>query len=307
DYVFGIESNTIDLYNAIAKNIVKSSLYGINGTIFAYGQTSSGKTHTMKGSEQIPGIIGLSVNDIFHYIAESIHDREYLLKVSYLEIYNEEIKDLLNPQKLKLKIHEDIYRGVVVSNLREEMVSSPNHIFQLMKYGEEKRHIGATNMNDFSSRSHTIFRMNIQSTDKTNGSIQMSTLTLVDLAGSERVSSTGAEGVRLKEGTHINKSLMTLSNVISKLSDEKVQKKHIPYRDSKLTRILQTSLGGNSKTAIICTITPAVTHQEESISTLMFARRAKKVKNNYKINEVADANTMIKKYEVEILQLRDQL
>nr|BAC56912.1 kinesin-related protein K4 [Dictyostelium discoideum] len=309
DYVFGIDSNTIDVYNAIAKSIVNSSLNGINGTIFAYGQTSSGKTFSMRGTESIPGIIKLSIKDIFKSIEDSILEKDYLLKVSYLEIYNEEIKDLLNPtisNKKKLKIHEDIYKGVVVANLKEEIVISPDQIFALMNFGEERRHIGSTMMNDSSSRSHTIFRMQIQSTCKQNGTIQMSTLTLVDLAGSERVSSTGAEGVRLKEGTHINKSLMTLSKVISKLSEEKTQQ-HVPYRDSKLTRILQPSLGGNSKTAILCTITPATTHQEESISTLQFAKRAKRVKTNYKINQVADANTMLKKYESEILELQNQL
>ncbi|KAF2075045.1 hypothetical protein CYY_003655 [Polysphondylium violaceum] len=307
DYVFGMESNTKELYDAIANNIVLSSLKGINGTIFAYGQTSSGKTWSMKGNEQTPGIITLSIQEIFNYIAENTHQREYLLKVSYLEIYNEKIKDLLsNPtesnRNRKYKIYEDMYKGVYVEGIKEEIVSSIPQVLALMKSGEEKRHIGATNMNDNSSRSHTIFRMQIQSQDKVTGTLQLSVLTLVDLAGSERISSTGAEGIRLKEGGHINKSLMTLSKVINMLTEEK-SRKHIPYRESKLTHILQSSLGGNSKTAIICTITPAFDHQEESLSTLNFAKRAKSIKNNYTINELALSLTS----QQEIITLKQEL
>ncbi|KYQ96848.1 kinesin-7 [Tieghemostelium lacteum] len=312
DYVFGIESKTQDLYDAIAKNIVKSSLEGINGTIFAYGMTSSGKTFSMKGNEQSPGIIRLAIQDIFKFISESTDQREYVLKVSYLEIYNEEIKDLLSMdhQNKKLKIHEDIYRGIFVGNLKEEIVKSKADILNLMKLGDERRHIGSTNMNDNSSRSHTLFRLQIQSNCKQTGALQLSILTLVDLAGSERVASTGAEGVRLKEGTHINKSLLTLSTVISKLSEQSERpgkEIHIPYRDSKLTRILQTSLGGNSKTAIICTIAPANDYQEESIQTLQFAKRAKSVKTNYKINEVLDVNAIFKKKDMELSKIKSEL
>ncbi|KAF8403637.1 hypothetical protein HHK36_011741 [Tetracentron sinense] len=193
-------------------------------------------------------------------------DREFLLRMSYMEIYNEEINDLLAPEHRKLQIHESLERGIFVAGLREEIVASPEQVLDFMEFGESHRHIGETNMNIYSSRSHTIFRMIIESRDKTEDgdggsscdAVRVSVLNLVDLAGSERAAKTGAEGVRLKEGSHINKSLMTLGTVIKKLSeDAESQGGHVPYRDSKLTRILQPALGGNANTAIICNITLA--------------------------------------------------
>lgn len=310
DHIYDWDSQTQHIYDDFAKEIVAKTIEGFNGTIFAYGQTSSGKTHTMHGDAENIGIIPLAIADVFDTISCQQH-REFLVRVSYMEIYNEVVRDLLVPQGPSLKIHEDLERGVFVGDLKEEVVLSPEDVLAYMAAGEEHRHVGATNMNERSSRSHTIFRMVIESrgrstsADDTDSAVRVSTLNLVDLAGSERSSATGAEGLRLKEGAHINKSLLTLGSVIAKLSEG--QHSHIPYRDSKLTRILQPALGGNSLTAMIATITPAAMHCEESHSTLKFASRAKKITNSAHVNEVLDDAALLRRYRKEISMLRDQL
>ncbi|KAI9142686.1 P-loop containing nucleoside triphosphate hydrolase protein [Paraphysoderma sedebokerense] len=253
------------------------------GTIFAYGQTSSGKTFTMNGSNREPGVIPLAISDIFNSISQD-ETHEYLLRISYCEIYNEVIRDLVNPDNFNLKIHEDVTRGVFVGNLTELVITDIDDIFTAIENGEKNRHVGETNMNERSSRSHTILTM-VSKRPSYSGAVRSSKLNLVDLAGSERVGLTGAEGIRLKEGGHINKSLLTLGTVIARLS-EGGDGRHIPYRDSKLTRILQPSLGGNARTAIICTITPASNHLDDTLSTLKFASRAKTVKNKPTVFEV---------------------
>ncbi|CAN0905781.1 Kinesin-like protein KIN-7N [Linum grandiflorum] len=264
DHVFDQASSNSRVYELLIRDIIDAAVKGFNGTAFAYGQTSSGKTFTMNGSEKDPGIIHRAVRDIFDKI-QAISDREFLIRISYMEIYNEEINDLFAVENQKLPIHESLERGIFVAGLREEIVNSAEQVLELMESGEVNRHFGETNMNARSSRSHTIFRMVIESKGKlTNSSsvysssdaVRVSVLNLVDLAGSERIAKTGAGGVRLKEGKYINKSLMVLGNVINKLSDGGKQRAHIPYRDSKLTRILQPALGGNAKTSIICTLAP---------------------------------------------------
>ncbi|GIL68311.1 hypothetical protein Vafri_21594 [Volvox africanus] len=284
---------------------------GFNSTVFAYGQTSSGKTHTMRGSHDSPGIIPLAVSEAFSLI-EANESREYLIRVSYMEIYNEDINDLLAPENVKLPIKEGPY-GPYVCGLREDIVTSPEQVLELLTTGEANRHIGSTKMNEKSSRSHTIFRMVVESRavdaeSDDAGAVLVSALSLVDLAGSERVAKTGAEGIRMKEGTAINKSLLTLGNVINKLSEGALATGgHIPYRDSKLTRILQPSLGGNAKTAIICAMTPAWCHREESHITLRFACRAKSVVNNAIVNEVLSDAAVLKRQAKEIEELKRQL
>ncbi|EPS64214.1 hypothetical protein M569_10567, partial [Genlisea aurea] len=302
-------------YELLAKEIIGAAVEGFNGTVFAYGQTSSGKTYTMNGSECDPGIIFLAVKDIFAKV-EKTSDREFLIRVSYMEIYNEEINDLFTVGNQKLQIHESLERGVFVAGLREEIVNSPDKVLNLIKNGEANRHFGETNMNARSSRSHTIFRMVIESKAKDNVScnisssddvVRISILNLVDLAGSERVAKTGAGGVRLKEGKHINKSLMMLANVINKLSEGGKQRGHIPYRDSKLTRILQPALGGNAKTSIICTVAPEEIHIEETKGTLQFASRAKKITNCVQVNEILTDAALLKRQKLEIEELRRKL
>jgi len=311
DKIFDVDSNTEEVYNSFIRHIICSTMDGFNGTVFAYGQTSSGKTHTMHGDRNDPGIIPRAIHDIFQII-QNTPDREYLLRVSYLEIYNEKIKDLLNPSHDNLKIHmknNEFY----VDNLTEDIVLNPEEVANLLKKGDDFRHIGQTNMNEHSSRSHTIFRMIIESREKNNNNeannnsaIKVSHLNLVDLAGSERVSQIDGDAQQVKEGVHINLSLFTLGVVIAKLSEGN-DNTHIPYRDSKLTRILQPSLGGNARTAIICTITPSGDFQEETHSTLKFAIRAKTIQNKPEVNEIVSDEALLKKYRKEINSLKKQL
>jgi centromeric protein E len=309
DHVFDESSTNASVYELLTKDIIHAAVEGFNGTAFAYGQTSSGKTFTMTGSETDPGIIRRSVRDVFERI-HMISDREFLIRVSYMEIYNEEINDLLAVENQRLQIHEHLERGVFVAGLKEEIVSDAEQILKLIDSGEVNRHFGETNMNVHSSRSHTIFRMVIESRGKDNSSsdaIRVSVLNLVDLAGSERIAKTGAGGVRLQEGKYINKSLMILGNVINKLSDSTKLRAHIPYRDSKLTRILQPALGGNAKTCIICTIAPEEHHIEESKGTLQFASRAKRITNCAQVNEILTDAALLKRQKLEIEELRMKL
>ncbi|KAM5551725.1 kinesin-like protein KIN-7O [Rosa sericea] len=315
DRVFGEDCKTSEVYQSRTKDLVEAAVRGFNGTVFAYGQTNSGKTYTIRGSATEPGVIRLAVRDMFDLIQQDV-DREFLLRMSYMEIYNEEINDLLAPEHRKLQIHESIERGIFVAGLREEIVASPEQVLALMEFGESHRHIGETNMNVYSSRSHTIFRMIIESRDKTEDedignscdAVRVSVLNLVDLAGSERAAKTGAEGVRLKEGSHINKSLMTLGTVIKKLSEgAESQGGHVPYRDSKLTRILQPALGGNANTAIICNITLAQIHTDETKSSLQFASRALRVTNCAHVNEILTDAALLKRQKKEIEELRAKL
>ncbi|XP_028410863.1 centromere-associated protein E-like [Dendronephthya gigantea] len=312
DRIFSKDKSTIDLYMDFAKPIVLSVMEGINGTLFAYGQTSSGKTYTMSGTVDSPGIIPFALDEVFNCISKS-QNREFLLRVSYMEIYNEIITDLLNPKSTNLRIRENVDREISVEKLTERVVTSVDEIIDVMKIGEKNRHIGGTNMNERSSRSHTIFRMVAESREthsrnsiesgEFDGAVKVSHLNLVDLAGSERASVTGAEGIRLREGGFINKSLFALGNVINKLSEG--ESTFVPFRDSKLTRILQNSLGGNAKTSIICAVTPAST--DETLSTLQFASRAKRIKNRPEVNEVLDDGTMLKRCRREISELKRQL
>ncbi|GIL95338.1 hypothetical protein Vretimale_1382 [Volvox reticuliferus] len=311
DHVFGPDWTTEKIYEVTTQELIHKMVNGFNSTVFAYGQTSSGKTHTMRGTHDSPGIIPLAVTEAFRLI-EANESREYLIRVSYMEIYNEDINDLLAPENIKLPIKEGPY-GPYVCGLREDIVISPEQVLELLTTGEANRHIGSTKMNEKSSRSHTIFRMVVESRavdaeSDDAGAVLVSALSLVDLAGSERVAKTGAEGIRMKEGTAINKSLLTLGNVINKLSEGALATGgHIPYRDSKLTRILQPSLGGNAKTAIICAMTPAWCHREESHITLRFACRAKSVVNNAIVNEVLSDAAVLKRQAKEIEELKRQL
>ncbi|KGN62686.2 kinesin-like protein KIN-7N [Cucumis sativus] len=312
DHVLDESCTNGSVYELVVRDIIHAAVEGFNGTAFAYGQTSSGKTFTMNGSETDAGVIHRAVKDVFEKI-HATSDREFLIRVSYMEIYNEEINDLFAVENNKLPIHESLERGIFVAGLKEEIVSNVDQVLKLIKQGEVNKHFGETNMNARSSRSHTIFRMVIESKGKEIGenlsadSIRVSVLNLVDLAGSERIAKTGAEGTRLKEGKHINKSLMILGNVINKLSEGVRQRGHIPYRDSKLTRILQPALGGNAKTSIICTIAPEEVHIEETKGTLQFASRAKRITNCVQVNEILTDAALLKRQNQEIEELRKKL
>ncbi|XP_044266431.1 kinesin-like protein KIN-7L isoform X2 [Tribolium madens] len=304
DHIFGIDKTNSDIYDDIVRDFVDSSLNGLNSTIFAYGQTSSGKTYTMLGDKRQSGIMTLAIENIFNNI-ENTADRKFLIRVSYIEIYNEKIYDLLDPSNKDVKIREFFPATIGLQNIKEEIVSSRKQMFECLKTGTLNRHIASNTVNDRSSRSHTIFKITIESTqvtDFTSGPVQVSNLNLVDLAGSERVAQTKATGARLKEGSHINKSLSALGLVIRQLSDGQ---DFINFRDSKLTRLLQDSLGGNSKTLIIATITLASV--EDTCSTLAFAQRAKAVKNKPHVNEILTDADVSKRYASLNSQLQKKL
>ncbi|TMW64781.1 hypothetical protein Poli38472_011661 [Pythium oligandrum] len=296
-------------YDESGYPLVESIFEGYNGTIFAYGQTGCGKTHTMQGRDNPPELRGV-IPHSFDHIFENIQadpQKEYMVRASYLEIYNEEIRDLLaDDQKKKLELKEGVDGSVYVKDLIEVVVSDVDSINRVMAKGFKNRTVGATLMNEGSSRSHSIFTVVVEVSEKISGQehFKAGKLNLVDLAGSERQSKTGATGNRLKEGCKINLSLSALGNVISALVDGKG--KHIPYRDSKLTRLLQDSLGGNTKTLMVAAISPADYNYDETLSTLRYANRAKNIKNKPIVNE-DPKDAKLREYKEEIERLRKLL
>ena len=282
-----------DIFDKLIKQSLISLLKGINVTIFAYGQTSTGKTFTMKGdTKNNEGLIPLSIKEIFNSLnSKDSSITKYIVKVSYSEIYNETVNDLIDSSKKNLEIRESAPKGIFVNNLSEITVTNVEKAMQLLNKGESNRIIAETKLNEKSSRSHTIFKINIEFflKDKNNNNKEKkynAQLNLVDLAGSENVSKAKCEGMRVKEGGNINKSLLALSNVINKLSQN--NKPFVNYRDSKLTRLLQTALGGNSKTSIICTMVDDNSHYSETLNTLHFGIKAKNVKTTVKANEIVN-------------------
>lgn len=345
DRVYPSETPQHLIYEESARAAVSNVLQGYNASIIAFGQTGAGKTHTMTGSlaGDERGIIPRAVDDVFSHIQGDTGERcKFLVRASYLQIYNEVISDLLKPESTNLSVREDKRRGVHVEGLSEWVVRTPADVYTLMERGAASRATGATKLNELSSRSHAIFMLIVEKSTlectecdanvsarawatamgqgaKAGGdaavrqTVRVGKLNLVDLAGSERVHLTGAKGKRLEESKKINQSLSALGNVIAALTDPKGKgqnsggRTHIPYRDSKLTRILEDSLGGNCKTTFMAMISPAVEAFSESLSTLKFAHRAKCIKNAPRVNEDVDHRTLLRKYEKELRKLRAEL
>ncbi|CAK9869214.1 unnamed protein product [Sphagnum jensenii] len=321
DHVAGEFITQENLFRVAGLPMVENCMAGYNSSMFAYGQTGSGKTHTMLGdidnlayrpSEQrgmTPRIFEYMFSRILAEEQEREHEQlKYVCKCSFLEIYNEQITDLLEPTSTNLQIREDFKTGVYVENLREVQVTCVQDVVQLLVQGAANRKVAATNMNRESSRSHSVFACSVQSTWESNSltNVRYGRLNLVDLAGSERQRTSGAEGDRLKEAANINKSLSTLGLVIMILVDvANGKQRHVPYRDSKLTFLLQDSLGGNSKTTVIATVSPSNSNAAETLSTLKFAQRAKFIRNNAVINE--DASGDIAALQREIQQLKEEV
>ncbi|KAK6924452.1 Kinesin motor domain [Dillenia turbinata] len=303
DRVFRSDRSTRKVYEEGAKKVALSVVSGINSSIFAYGQTSSGKTYTMSG------ITEYAMADIYDHIQRH-KDREFILRFSAMEIYNESVRDLLSVDNTPLRLLDDPERGTIVEKLMEETLRDWNHLSELLSICEAQRQIGETSLNETSSRSHQIIRLTIESCAREfrsaeSSSTLIATVNFVDLAGSERASQTLSAGTRLKEGCHINRSLLTLGTVIRKLS--KGRNGHVPFRDSKLTRILQSSLGGNAKTAIICTLSPARSHVEQSRNTLLFASCAKEVSTSARVNVVMSDKALVKHLQREVARLENEL
>ena len=312
DKAYGMDSTQEQVFQETAMPIVESVVKGYNGTIFAYGQTGTGKTFTMEGDFETDinkGIIPRSFDLMFNII-NTTYNTNFLIQCSYLELYNEEVRDLLakNHQQ-KLDIREDPETGFYVQDLSHWVVKAPKDMTELMLRGRELKVIKGHNMNERSSRSHCIFTIIVENStkDETGEHIKKGKLNLVDLAGSERTSKikdvNGAEGLQA-ETIHINLSLTALGKVIHALASNK--KQHIPYRDSKLTKLLMDSLGGNSKTVMIANIGPADYNIEETLTTLRYADRAKNIKNAPKVNE-DPKDAMIKKYKEELERLKEAL
>ncbi|KAJ1333418.1 kinesin family member 5 [Microdochium nivale] len=286
DRVFDMQGQQRDIFDYSIKPTVDDILNGYNGTVFAYGQTGAGKSFTMMGTsiedEVGKGVTPRIIEQIFSSIMSSPATIEYTVRVSYMEIYMERIRDLLAPQNDNLPIHEEKNKGVYVKGLLEVYVSCVEEVFEVMKRGGNARAVAATNMNQESSRSHSIFVIVVTQKNLETGSSKSGQLFLVDLAGSEKVGKTGASGQTLEEAKKINKSLSALGMVINALTDGRSS--HVPYRDSKLTRILQESLGGNSRTTLIINCSPSSYNDQETLSTLRFGMRAKSIKNKAKVN-----------------------
>ncbi|KAL3860748.1 hypothetical protein ACJMK2_010823, partial [Sinanodonta woodiana] len=317
DYVADIKSTQEQIFSIAARSIIESCVAGYNGTIFAYGQTGSGKTYTMLGpaegedsfQHEMRGIVPRSFECLFNAISREQNGnpgKEFLLKCTFLEIYNEQVFDLLEPG-VGLHLRESMKAGAFVEGLQEVVIRDPSEAYQTLNRGWINRTVASTSMNRESSRSHAVFTIVIESKAEKEGVklVKTSQLNLVDLAGSERQKDTNASGQRLKEASNINQSLSTLGNVINSLvSCSNGKTRHIPYRDSKLTFLLRNSLGGNAKTHMIACIHPGAKCFGETLSTLQFAKRAKMIKNKAVINEDTEGNTAVLQAEIRRLKLK---
>ena len=304
DKVFPSDTNQKTIFEIVAKPLISAAFEGINGTLFCYGQTSSGKTYTMEGiptDNDLMGVIPRMMQLIFDKINSGSPDIEFSVKCQYYQIYNEKIQDLIDTRKTDLAIREDKNKGIWVEDCTEEYVESEEEMFNFFQSGASNRAVASTKMNALSSRSHSLFAVIIYQRNIITESSKTGKIYFVDLAGSEKMSKAGIEGnMQLKEAQNINKSIMTLGMVINALTKGA---KHIPYRDSKLTRVLQESLGGNSLTNLIINCSPSMINQTESLSTLRFGQRAKLIKNKV----VANTQQSVKELMMKLKQAEEKI
>ena len=317
DYAFDKYEKQENIFINTTKFLVEGVVNGYNATVFAYGATGAGKTYTMLGNDENPGIMSLTLKDLFNKIKKYC-EREYTVKLWYLEIYNENIRDLLVNNSENLELREDPNKGLIVNNITEMIPKNSEHILNILKKGNKNRTTEATNANETSSRSHAILQIMVSYKEKASGinyEIKYGKLSLIDLAGSERASVTKNKGVRLFEGANINKSLLTLGNCINALceANEKGTKNYVPYRDSKLTRLLKDSLGGNSRTVMIANVSPFIYSFDDTYNTLKYADRAKHIKTNLKRNvlnaqyHITNYLNVIKNLQNRVFELESQI
>ncbi|XP_025135734.2 kinesin-like protein KIF18B isoform X2 [Bubalus bubalis] len=315
DRVFGETATQQDVFQHTTHSILDSFLQGYNCSVFAYGATGAGKTHTMLGREGDPGIMYLTTMELYRRLEACREEKRFEVLISYLEVYNEQIHDLLEP-KGPLAIREDPDKGVVVQGLSFHQPTSAEQLLGMLTRGNRNRTQHPTDANATSSRSHAIFQIFVKQQDRIPGltqALRVAKMSLIDLAGSERASSTHAKGERLREGANINRSLLALINVLNALADAKGRKSHVPYRDSKLTRLLKDSIGGNCRTVMIAAVSPSSLTYEDTYNTLKYADRAKEIKLSLKSNvisldcHISQYATVCQQLQAEVAALREKL
>jgi kinesin family protein 18/19 len=318
DFVFDKASTQQEVYEKTTGFLLEGVISGFNATVFAYGSTGAGKTYTMVGDHDSPGVMLMTILELFRSMNATAFERSYKVKLSYLEIYNEVIRDLISGGNEHLDIWEDPVKGVNVAGLTEIQADSAEAVVDMIRVGNRRRTCEPTKANETSSRSHAVLQISVEQTDKAAGTeaqIILGKLSLIDLAGSERASNTMNRGLRLIEGANINRSLLALGNCINALYEANMKgtKAYIPYRDSKLTRILKDSLGGNCRTVMIACISPCVKTFEDTHNTLKYANRAKNIKTSVQRNvlnvsyHVSKYTTIIANLKSEISELRSKL
>ncbi|XP_042738637.1 kinesin-like protein KIF18A [Lagopus leucura] len=315
DAVFAENSTQLEVFEHTTKGVLDGFLNGYNCTVLAYGATGAGKTHTMLGSPEDPGVMYLTMMALYNCMDQIKEEKICNVAVSYLEVYNEQIRDLLVNSE-PLAVREDAQKGVVVQGLTLHQPKSAEEILQMLDYGNKNRTQHPTDVNASSSRSHAVFQIYLRQQDKIasiSQNVRIAKMSLIDLAGSERASATNAKGARFREGANINRSLLALGNVINALADPKSKKQHIPYRNSKLTRLLKDSLGGNCRTIMIAAVSPSFMFYDDTYNTLKYANRAKDIKSSLKSN-VVSLDSHISQYvkicneqKKEIMMLKEKL
>ncbi|XP_054850651.1 kinesin-like protein KIF18B isoform X2 [Eublepharis macularius] len=315
DRVFGESATQVEVFENTTKGILEGVLNGYNCSVFAYGATGAGKTHTMLGSEKDPGIMYLTMAELYKKIEAKKGQKQWEVLISYQEVYNEQIHDLLEP-KGPLPVREDPEKGVVVPGLSFHQPKTAEQLLEMLARGNQNRTQHPTDINATSSRSHAVFQIYVKQHNNVAGitqDLRVAKMSLIDLAGSERASIANTKGARLREGANINRSLLALINVINALADAKSKKPHIPYRDSKLTRLLKDSIGGNCRTIMIAAVSPSMLSYEDTYNTLKYANRAKEIKLLMKSNvltldcHISQYAAICEQLKAEVADLRGRL